>query len=166
MGQHEHPVPLGRCHAVLNCCSNERNCLGLRAGVPRLETWASSANAFLAGQGLRLSSRATTARRSFRAASGAFQRAQMPHTVSTCGPSSSHSSSPWSGSCSPSSSASSSLVRMGSGCFNLVRPSRERSPVNSTAVGSFHFARGADQIAWSGNVEYNPEFEKFERKDR
>ena len=38
--------------------------------------------------------------------------------------------------------------------------------MNSTAVGSFHFARGADQIAWSGNVEYNPEFEKFERKDR
>jgi hypothetical protein len=101
-----------------------------------------------------------------RSTSGTFLPAQMPHTVSACGSSSSPSSSPWSGSCSPSSSASSSLVLMGSGYFNLVRPSRERSPVNSTAVESFRFARGADQIAWGGNVEYNPESEKFETASR
>jgi hypothetical protein len=38
--------------------------------------------------------------------------------------------------------------------------------VNSTAVESFRFARGADQIAWGGNVEYNPESEKFETASR
>jgi len=33
-------------------------------------------------------------------------------------------------------------------------------------VESFRFADDDDQIAWSGDVEYNPESEKFERKCR